>query len=534
MYELNAELDAVRSAGITRTQFMQRGLAAGVSFSTLAAVLSACGGDSTGTTSAGTPSEGTPPSRPTGRVVFGDSQPPRATNWDPASSFGGQDLRLFSLVYEPLIDLDEQGKLIPLLATRWERTSPTTVRLQLRQGVRFHDGTPLTARDVKASIERVGARGSRLALAGYFTETRVEVVDEQTVDVVASRSYGPLENVLAAIKIMPAAYVADEALMRKQPVGTGPYRFVSRNANDTVLTANADYWEAGKPHIKDVVYRTIADANARIDALKTGAIDFVVEASPAQISEFGGNAGFYIPPRESYAPAQYTYIIRQTGPLLDVRVRQAIAYAVDRETINRSILRGVAPIAYSPLPTTSPFYTEQSPRFEHDPEKARALLAEAGHSDLKLSLPTSTLFQFAGEADQAVAEYLREAGVTVDISRIDVGAFGSAYTRYDISLNAFVGLVPDVDQTLALYRPPFDTAVFAHSDPRMARLADAQRYIVGDGRRAAVDEATAYIWNQQTMLWLSDTYLPEIVAKRVNNYRPAPSFTLTGLKSAWV
>src|SRR5689334_22829903 len=123
--------------------------------------------------------------------------------------------------------------------------------------------------------------------------------------------------------------------------GTGPYRFVSRDTQATVLEANPDYWEPGKPHVKTIAYRTITDQTARIDALRTGEVDLVVEPGPAQVAQFKGNAKFYMPPPSAYTPAQYVYVLSQRGPFKDVRLRQAAAWAVDREAIAKSILRGI-------------------------------------------------------------------------------------------------------------------------------------------------------------------------------------------------
>lgn len=444
-------------------------------------------------------------------------------------------MRLFSLLYEPLIDYDADGRLIPLLAQSYERVDPSTLRIVLRRGVAFHDGTELTSRDVKASLDRLGDPRSEVAYASLVTPLKVVPRGSHELDIVCVQPFGGLERSLVQVRIMTAADIADPKRLERRPNGTGPFRFVRRSSNETVLEAFPRYWREGYPRIARVSYRTIVDASARVDALRTGAVDFVVEASPAQIEQFRSDPKFKIPPLDAYSPSQYAYIYRHEGAMRDVRVRQAIALAVDRNAINDSILRGVQPIAYSVLPTRDPFYKPMAPRFDHDPERARALLASAGHGNgLKLRMPTSTLFQFAGEADAAVAEYLKDVGIDVTLDRMDVGAYASAYADYDISLNAFVETTADPDRSFSLYRPPLDEAVYAMHDPRLADLSTQQRYRSGEARVAALDKAAAYGWEQQPMLFLADSVLPEIVAARVNDYAPTPSFGLTGLKAAWV
>ncbi len=544
MYDLESEASRLASGRMTRMQFMRRGIAAGASLSLLAEIVAACGGgggdaggaDAVKTSTAGAPVRGQPPTAPTGKITFADSQIPRATTWDPATSIGGFDARVFSMVFEPLIDIDPDGKLMPLLAESYKRLDARTLRIHLRDGIKFHHGSTLTAHDVKATIDRLGEPGSTLALASLMAPLHVRVRDDRTADIVCDQPFGVLERALVAVRIMSAEDLANEKLLKNRANGTGPFRLVRRTPQATHLEANTDYWVPGKPYIKEVEYRTISDQGARLDALRTGAIDAITEAAPAQINQFAKSSKFWIPPQRNYAPGQYVYILTQKGAMKDVRVRRAIAHAVDREAIAKSILRGVSPIGFSALPTNDPFYREQSPRFDYDPEKAKALLAESGQPSPNFKMATSSVFEFAPEADQAVAKYLEDVGINVNLDRVDVGAYAAGvYTKYDISLNALVEFTPkDPDSLFGFYRSPLDKVVFNHHDPKMSNLATRQRFVAGEAREVAVDKASGYIWNQQPLLYLADAYGPEIVSTRVSNYTPTPSFGLIGVKDAWV
>lgn len=542
VYDFAGEVQRLAAGQTTRKQFLGRGLAAGVSFSVLASALAACGdgGGSGGDAKKGSgdkaPVSGKPPATPTGTLTVVDNQAPRVTNWDVHSSFGGLDARIWSMTYEPLIEIGEGGSIVPVLAESAERVSPTTLRVTLREGVRFHDGSPLTLADVKASLERLGREGSAVLFASLFTPFKVVEKGGQTFEIVCGKPFAPLEASLSIARIMQAKALADENLL-KRANGTGPFRFVSRDSQKTVLEANPDYWDAGKPHIKTVVYRTIVDQTARVDALRTGAGDMLAEAQPAQVEAFLKDSKFYVPPQSAYSPAQYVYLFRQTGPFGDVRLRQAAAMAVDREAIARSILRGVDPVASSPLPTTDQFYEPLTPSFGYDPEQARALVQEAtGGKGARITMASSTAFQFAPDADQAIAGYLRAVGIDVSIDRVDPGTYAAGvYTRYDLSLNALVETAPgEPDSLFSFYREPLFSAIFGRADPKLSELATRQRHVTGDARAAAVREAAQYIWERMPLLYLSDYYYPEIVSTRISNYNPTKTFGLVGVKDAWV
>ncbi len=543
MYDFESDARRVAMGALRRGEFLRRGLAAGVSVTFLGQVLAACGsgsgsGGSAGasTLPSGAPRNGNPPATPTGRLVVGDVQAPRTANWDAAGSFGGYDIRLYSLLYEPLIDLDENGNLVPMLATKWERLSPTTVRVTLREGVKFHDGSPLRAQDVKATLDRLGTPNSTVLYAVVFAPLHCEIRNARTIDIVCDKPLGVLERALPFARIMSAKVLASPALLKRSPVGTGPFRYVSRNSSQTVLEANPDYWQPGKPHVKSVVFQTIPDQSARINALQTGTIDVMVEASTAQIDQFKPDSRFYIPPPRFYTPAHFFYYLRQKGPLADARVRQAFAYAIDRKAIASTVFRGVQAVGYSPIPTTSNFYTPLEPRYDHDPAKAKALLAQAGYANgLTITMPTSATFQEAPDCDAAVMSYLKAVGVTVNATRVDVATYSAGVeTSYDMTFGGSVEVTGDADSILVFFRQPLLKLEFNSDDKKMDQLANAQRALSGSARQAAVTAAAQYIWQQQPALFLTDYYFPEVVAKRVQNYTPTRAFGLVGLKDVWV
>ena len=492
----------------TRRSFLKSALAAGLSATALAGLASVL------------------PMRafaqdgvPAGTLTYGNAEPPTSNYWDPAAGFGLVDEQVASLVHDTLIAFTEAGEMVPSIATAWELTSPTTVALTIREDAKFHDGTPVTAEDIKASIDRLGE--GKLAQSMVVTPGIVaNVTSPTTLEVVSPQAFGVVLNALAFIKILPKANIDAPDNFKAGALGSGPYKFVSYTGNDVTLEANADYW-GGAPKIKTVIFRYIEDGQARINALLSNQVDILTRVSSEDLSRVEGNADFYT--TKISPPAQIIAIYQHNGPLGDVKLRQAIAHAVDREAIAESLMRGVNPVGFSSLPTNAPFYTPLEPKFEYDLEKAKALLAESAYPDgVTLRMSTSTLVPNQIEIDQVIAAALSQIGITVEVERLEVGAFRSSYNTYDINLNTLAVFNNDPDFLLGFYVGGTGEAVFHFNDPAYTELYNVQRAATPDVRAAAVTAAAQYLWENQVTLYLSDEVWYSIVNKRVQDYVRAP------------
>lgn len=456
---------------------------------------------------------------PVGTLTFGNAEPPTANYWDPAAGFGLVDEQVASLVHDTLLTYDEAGALQPSLATDWELVSPTVVALTLRTDAKFHDGTPVTAEDVKASIDRLGE--GVLAQAMVVTPgISVNVTSPTTIEVVSPTAFGVVLSALGFVKILPKVNIDAPDNFKNGALGSGPYKFVSYIGNDVTLVANPDYW-GGAPKIETVTFRYIEDAQARINALLSGQVDILSRVSSDDLDRVQGNDEFRtvnISP-----PAQIVAIYQHNGPLGDVKLRQALAHAIDREGIAKSIMGGYNPVAFSSLPTNSPFYTPLEPKFEYDLDKAKALLAESDYPDgVTLRMSTSTLVPHQIEIDQVIAASLQQIGITVEIERLEVGAFRSSYNTYDINLNTLGSFTGDPDFLLGFYTSGLGEAVFHYSDPAYDALHAAQREATPDVRPAAVTAAAQYLWDNQVTLYLADEVWYFIANQRVEGYTRVP------------
>jgi peptide/nickel transport system substrate-binding protein len=532
---LAGDARALMAGQISRAQFIRRGVAAGVSLTVLGSVLAACGGESAGggaatdvaTGAAPTP-VGRPPATPTGTLVYGNAEPPTANYWDPAAGFGLVDEQVASLVHDTLLAHDADGNVHPQLATRVDRVNDRTVRITLRDGVRFQDGTPLTSADVAATFDRLGARDSRLAQSNTVSPLRCRVHSPTSLDIVTDKPFGPMEAALAYVKILPKSDIDHPANFRRRALGAGPYRFVSYEGNTVTLTANDDYW-GEKPHALEIKFEYIEDLEARTNALLTGDIQIMSRVGSEQLARVRDDDAYYT--TKTSPPSQVCSLYQHNGALRDTEVRQAIAHAVDREAIARGILKGIFPVGQSSLPTTSPMYEAIDTRFPYDPEKAKALI---GDRTVELRMATATLFSHQVEIDQAIAQYLEAVGIKVNLTKLEVGAFRTSYNQYDLSLNTLGSFTGDPDFIFGFYAGGTGEAVFHLRDPKIVDLIAAQREAVGDARPPKVTELASYLWDQQTTLYLSDEIWYFIVSSRVQNYERAPLIGEPLAAKAWL
>lgn len=288
-------------------------------------------------------------------------------------------LRLRELIYNGLVQIQPDFSPAPALAESWENPDDLTWIFHLRPGVKFHDGSELSAEDVKFTFDSI--RDEALASPArsfYAPITNIEVVDPLTVKFTLDQPYGPFLSYMS-MPILPKAVVeADPAAFATAPVGTGPFKLVEWKRGDSIiLEANPDYW-GGAPLLSGAELRVVPDNSARVVALESGDLDLVQSpVSPQDVNRMEGEAGFVV---NRTPAAGYTYInLNCADPVMsDVRVRQALSHLVNRAEILDTIYAGVGQLANGPIPPGMWAFTEDLPSYDYDPEAARALLDEAG------------------------------------------------------------------------------------------------------------------------------------------------------------
>lgn len=379
---------------------------------------------------------------------------------------------VFSQVLEPLITVNQDMEIEGRLATEWEFVDPTRLRFTLRQGVTFHDGTPFNAEAVKYTWDRAFERdppGRWASLAGPVAG--VEVVDEYTVDLVAEQPYGPLLLTATMPYTGVVSPTAAEELgeeFGRNPVGTGPFEFVEWRSNERiVLEANDDYWR-GRPALDRVVFRTIPEEGARMLSLQTGEVDMVLLPTPSDLPALEENPDFIV----EGAPGVGVFYLAfnlDMPPVDDVRVRHAIAHAVDRQLIVDAILEGGGVLATSVIgePVFGYHDMRLTERYPYDPERAIALLEEAGYTRGEAGLmhdadgepltlrmlPSSGRSLKDREIAEVLQEFLRQIGIVVEM---DVFEWATTFElmrgeTLDYHLNSFTWFTTTADADYTMY-----------------------------------------------------------------------------------
>ena len=419
-------------------------------------------------------------------------------------------------IFDALVDFTGPSlTLKPMLATRWENPNPTTWRFHLRRDAKFHNGDPLTAEDVKFTIETQLANKGATVNAYLGPTEGARVIDPYTVEITTKTPFPALLFNLSRVHILPRAYarVGADAFAAK-PIGSGPYRFGEwQRGQRIVLDASPDYW-GGRPDPKRLTFRFIADPSTRAAELRAGGVDIAINPPIAQIKEL--NAGdtqiLTIPAARAIA---YSINTRQK-PLDDVRVRRALNYAVDRESIVRSLLQGFGQATGQPFTSGWLGYDESIKPYPYDVAQARRLLAEAGLAngfDLTWSISTGTWLADK-EIAEAAAAMLGQAGV-----RIRLVPTERAKIQKDLQGGTFDGITTGQWGTIAeseimvrwFFRTP---KIFTPElDAKLNDLATAAATELDRGKREKAYQALARFAHDQA-LWLFIYHLDEVIAKR--------------------
>ncbi len=347
----------------------------------------------------------------------------------------------YANIFEGLTRIDRNGAVAPGLAERWDVSDDgLTYTFHVRAGVSFHDGSPFDAGDARFSLERAIAADSVNPQKVLLEPIeKVEVVDAHTLKVTLKRPTPQLPFVLG----LPALAIVGEETAennRANPNGTGPFRFARWMKGDRIDLARNDRYWGHKPALSRATFRVIDDPTAAYAALMAGNIDAYTNfPAPESLPQFEADPRFDVVIGRTEGKTVLA-INNAKKPLDDIRVRRAIAHAIDRKAIIDGALYGHGEPIGSHYAPQNPGYVDLTGRYPHDPEAARALLKEAGVSDLRLRLvlpPPS----YARRAGEIVAGQLRDVGIATDIVQVEWAQWLTEVFRdkqYDLSIVAHV------------------------------------------------------------------------------------------------
>ncbi len=451
--------------------------------------------------------------------------------WDPSASTSQEIPRVvYGNVFEGLVAFDGTGAIVPRLATAWRVSEDgLTWIFDLRQGVTFHNGAAFTAADVVAKFDRARDPDSGHTNNAYYAPiAEVSAPDDSTVVFTLSQPAASLLYNLARPDsiVYPAG---THETQRSQPIGTGPFRFASYTEGAEVVLERYDgYWQEGVPYLDRAVFRIISDPNTRFAALQTGDID-VVPVLPEQFIQVATNPE--LKGTQGTATAEITVAMNNTRePFDDLRVRQAITLAIDKQAIVNGAMFGLGTVIGSHMSPSEPYFIDLSETYPYDPQRARELLAEAGYPNgFTMSFELPEPYNIERRSGEVIAQQLREVGIDVQLSVVEWATWIE---------RIFLG--GDYDMTIIGHSEPRDINVYAnpgyyyhYDNPRIGELlALAEAATDQETHNAYYQEIATIIANDAVNVWVMSS--PFLVAMRADiqgfwTDQPTPAYFLGGV-----
>lgn len=456
-----------------------------------------------------------------GQLVAGYPRPFDDLDPHGPSAAAEQTLLVGEQVFDTLV-AREGDKIVPRLAMSWENPEPTVWRFRLRDGVVFHDGRPLTAKDVAASIERQATADDSPLADLWELLNGAEAPDERTVLLRSKQPIGTALANLTLLRILPADKMDRPDFFRK-PVGSGPYKVKSfAPGNQLVLEQNRDYW-GGKPSSPGLVLRTISEEATRLTSVETGEVDLTWPVPADQLERLDGNPDVDVHGTASY---QYWFNWFNCGrePFTNPDVRRAMWHAIDAQAIAKNIFPGTAEVARAPISSTVFGYAAQEP-YAYDPDKAKSLLAKAG---FRKGFSTSVMWnptQAPGirQVAETMISYWRDVGVNVQPQELEEAQWLERLIAldWDMDLQTNVTATGDADYSLArLYLSSAKRLGYKNTQLDKILIAARQSRDTSE-REQLYAEACRIIWEDAPGIFPIEMRLNFAVRKDVQGFQPS-------------
>lgn len=522
------------AGGISRRRLLLLAGQAGAA-ALLAPLLAACGGGPApaggGVVSGGSaaaPSSAATKARSYEQLVLGIT--PSPGHLDPRISAGMPNHSHQWHMYDSLVWHNEKMEVIPWLAEKWEQVDARTMRLSLRRGVKFHNGEDFTGEAVKWTIENIKAPESKSGWKSMMAPVaEIKVLDSHTVDLVtAEPNRALLRNLFVVPMMSPRAARELGDKLTTQPVGTGAYRFVEYvPGSHLVMEANPDYW-GKKPPTRSLKWRFIPEDGSRVASLEAGEVAFANNIPPDQIDRVKKLADTEIV-ETTTARIMYCGIRCDRKPWSDVRVRQAMNLAVNKEALVKDIMRGYGQVANAPLaPMVWAASTELQP-WPYDPAKAKALLKEAGYAGETLNFGISNgRYIQDKQIGEAITGYLQEVGIKVnpdapEFQTFYADVYKNEKSKYDMHLLGWGVINMEPDYQLKEHLHSKFTLRTGYRNPEMDKILDEARQSLDDAKaKDLYFKAQKLAWNDCNWIWLYYVPLINGQSKHLKGYRPQP------------
>ena len=487
------------------------------------------------------------PAAPPGYLVVGLENGP--ITLDPRFATDATAAQIGDVLFDGLTRLDSQSRRLPHLAAAWETPDDRTYVFHLQEGFRFADGQPVTAADVQATYDSVrDARSQSPKRQALDPIEAVDVLDPLTVRFRLRQPFAPFmeESGLGVLSARQIATAPTRPLA--EPLGSGPFQLTEFTLDERVVAARNDSYPLGRPRLAGVIFKVVPDAVSRVLELKRGSLDLVQNGiEPDTLGWVRAQPGLRVmtSPGTTF---QYIGINLRDPPLADVRVRRAIAHAIDRDAIVDTILKGLATVATGLLPPLHWAYDPHVPTYAYNPKRAKQLLDLAGYPDpdgdgpaprFHLSYKTTTV-----ELRRRIAEVLQgqlaQVGIALDIRSYEWATFYNDIRRGDFQLYslAWVGIEdPDIYyQTCHSSQiPPLGNNRGYFQEETVDQLTEAARRAADlDERRrlyAEVQRRVAQLLPVIPLWWTTNV---AAMNRRLQGYEMQPNASYVSLRDAWL
>jgi len=452
---------------------------------------------------------------------------------DPVSNWSFVGRHVLQSLCDKIVDIDQTGKIIPMLAESWEWSPDSTVlTLKLRKDALFHDGTPVDAAAIKYNLERALISGISRRKAEISAIKSVDAVDATTVKINLKEPSVPLLAALsdrAGMIISPAAGAKLGDKFTEAPVCSGPYKFLERVVQDRiVLEKFPQYYDAAKYHFDRLIYRGMPDSNVRLLNLRSRQLDLIERLAATDVEAVKKDKALAVDPVVGLGYYGITFSIGGEGANLDAgkkaAIREAFSLAIDRQAISNVVFDGQASTGNQPFPPSSPFYDKNFPVPGRDLDAAKKKMAEAGVKsvDLELLVPTDAERQQVAQLIQAMVQ---EIGIKVSIkptelmTLLDVARQG----KFQAHLVGWSGRVdPDLNVT------PMLACGVATNDARYCNeqldtiLAKARSLGDVQARKAEYAKAMAILLKDLPIVYLYHSQWIFAHNSALTGFKPAP------------
>ncbi|WP_019122340.1 ABC transporter substrate-binding protein [Brevibacillus massiliensis] len=499
-------------------------------------LLTACSGGGSSADPAKNPDSQAGATGSTQLVIAADQDP---VGLDPHKVPAVSSNRIYSLVYDSLTKLDDNMSVVPALADSWKLSDDgKTVTFKLHEGVKFHNGREMTSDDVKYSFERILNPDTGAVAKSYFSSVdAIEAPDKYTVVFkLKTPDAAFLANTASAYASIVPKEVTD---LNKEAVGTGPFELEKMESGQYVLLKkNPNYFVEGMPKVDSIKFQIMKDEAERLAAIRTGKVDLTtVSADSAKLLESSKNVTI-----KNYQSMEYSYLGINVAkkPFDDPRVRQAISYAVDRNQLVQTVWKGQAALTgpLSPAQTIWALDTTEYPSYEHNVEKAKQLLAEAGlPNGFNTVIETASTYPDMIETAQVLQQQLKAVGINAEIKQLEWGNYIETWKSKDMDL--LVGRNTsgvDPDRSLRFFFSSEGSAnVWNYSNAKFDELVQkALEATDQTERKKLYDEAQKLVVEDAPNLFLASPQNFYAVSDKVEGFTPSAAGEVYALVKASV